>query len=149
MDNRRPAQLLWGNIYAQRMKNCATYLRTWYSNTRCPSRIQGALTADRVRPSGEWPKLRAKAAQTRHIARFALPLMQTFGSINSLEDFVKLHDRLALGVIQQLVRFYQLLDENPKFATAEAQDELATVGNTMEMLCSRLSRVCYDRGLRL
>ena len=48
--------------------------------TRCKanksmSRVQGKLTVERLRTDGGWPKLKAKAAATRHLVHFALELV--------------------------------------------------------------------------
>ena len=45
-----------------------------YSENKETNRIQGRLTVDRVRTHGGWPNLKAKAATTRHFARFAIVL---------------------------------------------------------------------------
>ena len=59
---------VWGHT-TQEESTAALYqeMQAWYSRTREKSRVQGKLTIERVRTSGGWPKLKAKAAATRHL----------------------------------------------------------------------------------
>ena len=43
-------------------------LRKWYKDTKFRSRLQGVLAVERLRTSKMWPKLKAKAAATRHLS---------------------------------------------------------------------------------
>ena len=137
-----------GSTYASRIKNCAADLKRWYKEN--PGyRLQGDLTQERVRPSGDWPKLRAKAAQTRHLARYALYLMQTYAQLESVDDFVRVHDQLALGCAQLLVQYYDLMNANSVHLSVATQIQFAQIGNQMGILYSRLASLCFDRGQRL
>jgi hypothetical protein len=137
-----------GRTYAERVANCQTNLKQWYKRTNCKSRLAGPLTLERVRASGEWPKLRAKAAQTRHLARYALYLMVTFGQMNSLDDFTKLHDSLALGVIQSLVSFYELLDTSGEHLSSAEKEAFQNIGNNLGGMYARLSSLALSRGIK-
>lgn len=66
---------------------------------------EGRLTIERLLTSGHWPKFKAKAAATRHLARYAL-----------LVDL----DRRTTLVAQLLVRFHTLIDheDTPKVSSA-------------------------------
>ena len=138
-----------GATYAERIRRCGEHLKKWYSDTRCKYKLAGKLTVERVKLAGDWPKLRAKAAHTRYLARYALYLVQTFGHLESLDDFARLHDNLALGVCQLLVEFYELLDTNSMFVTDQAKVSFARIGNQMPAMYSRLSRMCFEQGMRL
>ena len=46
--------------------------------------------------------------------------MQTFGDFVSIDPFARLHDELALGVCQLMVEFYDVLESNSMFLTADA-----------------------------
>ena len=67
------------------------------------------MTAERVRASGDWPKLKAKAAATRHLAEYALNLAQRFARVDSLDAFTQTHDQMSLAACQLLVEFYALI----------------------------------------
>ena len=138
-----------GRTYDIRMSNCAANLKALYKTTKAKYPLQGKLTLERVRATGDWPKLRAKAAQTRKLAVYALYLISTFGQPASLDEFTRNHDQLALGVAQLLVRFYEILDSESQFMRSAAADELANVGNTLGNLYSQLSSMSFRRGLRL
>ena len=45
-----------------------------HNKTSKASKVQGDLTYERIKTSGEWPKLKAKAVATRHLAKFAAKL---------------------------------------------------------------------------
>ena len=91
------------------------------------SKLQGGLTVERVRTSGGWPKLRAKAAATRHLANFALELVREFG---------RAEDRKVLAVCQLLCRFYDILNAEPMFVS----DEILELGRRFGALYLALSR---------
>ena len=65
----------------------------------------GELKTDRIKPSGQYPKKKAKAAITRRIAEYALHLMETYATPDpTTDDYV--HDQLALLVCKMLCDFY-------------------------------------------
>ena len=55
------------NIPGQ-LKGLREALDEWYRRNKGRYRIQGKLTIDRIKTSSDWPKLKAKAAATRHLA---------------------------------------------------------------------------------
>lgn len=138
-----------GATYAERIKRCAEHLKRWYSRTRCDSKLQGKLTQERVRADGEWPKLRAKGANTRKLARYALDLMLQFGDVNSLDDFRKAHDQLAIGVCQCLVEFYDILTSESMFLSAAAKEAMPRIGNQLMGMYQQLSVMCFRREMRM
>jgi hypothetical protein len=139
-----------GRNQGERIANCGKHLKKWYKDTKCKYRIQGKLTLERVRATAaDWPKLRAKAAQTRYLARYALHLMSTFGNFESLDEWTKTHDELALGVCQMLVRFYELLDSEAHFVSDLGKTEFGNVGNNLGAMYSRLAQMAFSRGIRM
>ena len=138
-----------GGTYADRIKQTQIHLKEWYSQTRTTQKIQGPLTLERLRATGAWPKLKAKAAATRHMAKFALHLVQQFGQLESLDDFVKAHDQLALGVAQTLVEFYDILMSQSQFMAAGVRDSLPEKGNLLAQMYAKLSKLCFDADQRL
>jgi hypothetical protein len=141
--------VLGGSTYAERIKRCHAHLKLWYSRNRTTSKIQGALTPERVRPSGDWPRLKAKAAATRHLAGYALHLVQEFGQFDSLDEFVNAHDNLALGIAQCLVRFYSILMSESQFLTPGVRTELPELGNLLASMYSKIATLCFNADLRL
>ena len=135
--------------YAQKIQACGEDMKLWYKKRKLSSRLQGKLTLERIRTSGSWPKLKAKAAATRHLAHYALDLCVRFGQVNSLDAFTALHDSLAQGVCQHLVEFYVILNEESMFLSRLARERLVTIGNELTAMYSKLARISFDRGLKL
>ena len=79
-------------------------LDVWYKANRDAYKIQGPLTLARIKTSGDWPKLKAKAAATRHIMRYALKLagQHNSGSIHDqrLLEFVNFWFAFMILVIR-------------------------------------------------
>ena len=95
---RRNAQGSRGLLTCVNFKN---HLQNWYkTRNRGESRIQGKLTIDRIKTSGGWPKLKAKAAATRHLATFALFLCRKYHNGSGLDDRMQ-------AVCELLVRFFK------------------------------------------
>ena len=113
-----------GNTYAQRVARMDTHMRAWYRANRIPDKLQGPLTVERLRSSKEWPKLKAKAAQTRQLARYALTLVREFGDDSMM-------DTLALGVCTCLVRFYEVLNEHTMVFPQDIHDEMPILGQKL------------------
>ena len=64
----------------EQIKNLDKHMRQWYKDTKAESTVQGKLTKERVRTSKKWPKLKAKAAATRHLSAYVVFLMDTYGT---------------------------------------------------------------------
>ena len=137
-----------GHNFAERVRLGNIHLKNWYKETKCKSRLQGPLTPERLRPTGDWPKLRAKAAQTRHMAAYALYMMGEFGQFHSVDDYTRLHDELALGVCQLLVRFYELLNNSSQHFGDVAINEFHNIGNQLTSMYSQLATMAFNRGQR-
>ena len=138
-----------GATYAERILRCQADLKRWYAETRETCRIQGPLTQERVRPSGDWPRLKAKAAATRHLAAYALDLAQRFAKADSPDLWVQAHDEMSIAVCQLLVEFYSIMKNESMNLSAAAKTRLPQLANSLAQIYSNLSRMCFDRGLRL
>ena len=88
------------------------------------TKMQVALTIERLRTSGAWPKLKANAAATRHLARYALQLVQA--DCDGSE-----HDKYVLAVITLLVRFYDILESSSMFLSSVVRIELPKLGRRL------------------
>ena len=90
------------------MKGLYAEMQAHYKSTKARSRMQGKLIIERIRTDGGWPKLKAKAAATRHWSSFAVCLAQKcFDGTD--------HGRRMLAVAQLLDRFYQILNAEGRF----------------------------------
>ena len=107
-------------------------MTAWYNRTKCKSRLQGHLTQERLRTSKAWPKLKAKAAATRYIAQYVLCLWLEHGGSSVV-------DRTILGVIQLLVEFYKLLEEESMFLARAARTRIGEIGIELSTLYSSLA----------
>ena len=134
--------VLGGASQQEKIKKLHEHIQQWYKDTKETSRVQGKLTVERVRTDGGWPKLKAKAAATRHLAKYALHIVQQFGSRST-------EDRRMLGVAQLLVRFYAILDEESRSLSAPARIELPKLGQQLVGLYTALATDAKERGLKL
>jgi hypothetical protein len=115
-------------------------IHVWYkdqSREVRSSKIQGSLTFERLRSRNDWPKLKAKAAATRHIARFALKLAHDHNSGS-------LHDRRRVAVIELLCRFYEIIMGEGMFLSSAAKQELVLLGPVFFQTYVGLSREAVD-----
>jgi hypothetical protein len=116
-------------------------LDVWYKANKEAYKIQGPLTLARIKTSGDWPKLKAKAAATRHIMRYALKLavQHNSGSI---------HDQRRLAVCQLLVRFYDILDQSGRYLSEEHKAELPMIAQNFMLNYQRLTQEALGMRLR-
>ena len=117
-------------------------VKKWYSDNRITSKLQGKLTEGRLRPDGKYPKLKAKAACTRHLAAFALHLITLYHDGSTDDD-------LAKAVCTLLVRFYEILDSQSQFLDPFVRDEIPVLGQKMAQMYATLARRAFDRNVRL
>ena len=91
----------WGPNQAARAAALDRNIQDWYKTCeRRPSKVQGKLTWERLKTSNDWPKLKAKAAATRHLSRFALEEAKKFDEAlpEDAEPTLKLHSRRRRAV---------------------------------------------------
>ena len=131
-----------GGAMADKAKLLQQNLTKWYKSNRVTTQLQGTLTAERIRTSGGWPKLKAKGAATRHLAGFALFLVQTYCGASE-------EDRCMLGVCQLLVRFYDILQSESQFMRSSAKQEIAKLGRNLALLYNKLSLMAIHSGAKL
>ena len=129
-----------GRTQEQQVKALDKHMVQWYKDTKAESRVQGKLTIERVRTSGKWPKLKAKVAATRHLAAYALHLVETFGTDA---------DGQVRALCQLLLRFYQLLASESQFLSEGAKAELPVLGSNLAIIYSALSAQAIERNERM
>ena len=105
-------------------------------NKQITSKLQGKLTKERVKTSKGWLKLKAKAAQTRHLAPFALALAR-----EHLEP-------RRIAICQLLCTFHAMLDEEGMFLSEEAKIRMPILGQRMCGLYAQLSSAALAQGSR-
>ena len=132
-----------GATYAERIQRCETDLKAWYKRTRTTYRLQGRLTAERVRASGDWPKLKAKADATRHLAAYALDLALRFARVDSLDEFVRNYDQRSVAVCQLLVEFYDIIARESQYLSHSAKLRLPLLGNQLASIYFQLATLCF------
>ena len=99
----------WGGNQQLQLKGLQRELEEWCDEHRERFRLQGELTWARLRTSNDWPKLKAKAAQVRHICRFALYLAEKYRRRCARYND---HDTRRFVVCKLLCRYYEILSED-------------------------------------
>ena len=115
---------------------------SWCKSNKDKSRLKGKLTMERLKTSGAWPKLKASAAATRHLVKFALKLCIDF-------DSGSVHDRRRLGVCQLLDRFYTIIDAETDVLSDAAREVLPEIGRNLVMLYGSLAEEAVGARLKL
>ena len=131
----------WGSKQEDRAAHLDKLLQKHYKDTKEVYKLNGPLSLERIRKSGDWPALRAKAAATRHMITFALK----FATDNKNKHP---HDDWRLGVVHLLNRFYEIIESEPMFPSEEARAELARVSKTFMTLYGKLSNEAYQENRR-
>ena len=133
----------WGRNQQSQIEGLNQALKAWYRGQPASvSRVQGPLTVQRLRPDGQWPKLKCKAAATRHLSAFVLELATKYNDGSR-------HARSVQAVAQLLVRFYEILDQEDRYLTDSARRELPKLGYQLCNIYRNLSVESYRAGHRL
>jgi hypothetical protein len=119
----------------------AAALKAWYQTHRDAYKIQGELSYSRIKSSSDWPKLKCKAAATRHLSKFALHLARVYHDGTA-------HDAKKVGVAELLCRFYDILSEGDRFLSNAQKDELSRLGALFLTLYGDLSKEAVTNGVR-
>ena len=136
-----------GSTYEEGASRLASYLKQWYQQTGCHSRIKGVLTLARLRSDKGWAKLKAHGAATRHLTSFALHVLSQFADFD--DPHWGLHDRLALAACQLLDRFYEIVKCESLYMSSAMQEELETLGTQFTSIYCRLSHWSFSQHLKI
>eukprot|EP00959_Pyramimonas_sp_CCMP1952_P472270 9499773-Pyramimonas_sp.AAC.1 len=107
----------YGATQKEQAQHMADELKKWYitqSKEFKSSKLQGALPHERIykqKTSSEWPKLKAKAATTRPMSRFAKYLAEK-------RDAGSMRDRRRRFAAYMLVAVYDTIEKRPKRPTS-------------------------------
>jgi hypothetical protein len=131
----------WGANQAARTRVLEGKIKDFYNENKHSAKIQGKLTFERLKTSNDWPKLKAKAAATRHLAHFALELAvaEDLAVPADADDAVKLHSRRRRAVCQLLVIFYSMLESNGRYFSRDDQRRVADCGRNLVIIYSQLA----------
>ena len=97
-------------------------MKQWEKDEREPNQFRGKLTKDRIKPDGQWPKLKSQAAPMHYLAKFALELAK-----EHLDDD-------CILVCDLLVQFYELLQYPGMFFNDAQKLRCQTIG--FELCCA-------------
>ena len=124
------------------IKALDAHLRSWYASRKTLKeyRLQGKLTPERLRAQGKWPKLKAKAASTRHLAKYVLHLVQSFGGPE---------DRDLLALCQLLDRFYTIIANESMFMSTAACTEIAKLGQRLAVIYASLAESAARKKVKM
>lgn len=85
----------------EQVGNIEADIKAWHKANNVPLELRCELTVERLRTSKDWPKLKAKAATTRH-------LIECTSQLASRHNSGSTHDRRRLAVVQILRDFYNV-----------------------------------------
>ena len=136
-----------GSTYEEGAKLLASYLKQWYLDTECHSRIKGVLTLARLRSEKGWAKLKAHGAATRHLTSFALHLLRKFANFDDPQWGY--HDRLAVAACQLLYRFYEIVKTESLYMNSSMQEELETLGRQFTTIYCKLGVWSFSKKLKI
>ena len=131
-----------GGVQAEKIRKLYEDIQKWYSRTKCPSRLQGKLTVERVRAKSGYPKLKSKANQARHLAFYVLEIMVAHSRGDE-------RDRHLVAVCQMLVRYYEVLNSESLYLRPEARDELVQIGFRLASAYSKLASWAFAEGVKM
>jgi hypothetical protein len=132
----------WGATQKLKAQGLDAHLRAWYSEVKEKTTIAGKITWERVRPPGEWPFFKAKAAATRHLVPYNLRLSTEFNNGS-------LHDRWRLVVAQCLDQIYSLMSSCPRFPNEAQRRQARTLSQQLMTCYSQLSLEAFANGLQM
>lgn len=132
-----------GTTQAENLQNLQKDMKQWYEKHKFQgSQLQKQIMPDNVRTKAGWPKLNAKAAMTRHLATYALDLVQRFVS-SSIEYM------LALIVVQNLGRFYEILNYESMCVSGAIKAVLPNPSKRFSCAYGQLAALALKKGYRL
>ena len=131
----------WGATKKERAAKLDEDLKKHYKRVKECVKIDGRITYERVKPAGEWPCLKAKAAATRHVVPYVVGLAERF---NSGSD----HDQRRLLLCRSLDRAYSVMKSAGRFLTSCERAELKKLSQIMMSCYRNLSLESLQKGLR-
>ena len=137
-----------GTNISDQLNGLREALDEWYRRNKDRYRIQGKLTIDRIKTSSDWPKLKAKAAATRHLAFFCREMLDKHGAEGDTPQ-QRTHNKRVQSICKLLCRYYEILSEQPRFLSDAAKQELRDLSLYLRQIYVNLSREALDKQQRL
>ena len=132
---------VWGNNQEKKAEGLEKEMKKFYEHNKHKYKIQGELGYARIRTSNEWPKLKAKGSQIRHICKFALQLATEHHSGTQ-------HDKDRLLVITFLCRYYDIIEADQMFHSDAAKKELRMLGKLFFCTYTKLAAEALEQNRR-
>ena len=132
-------QVFGGGKQEEQVKNLYSHMQEWYKSIREDTKLAGKLTVERLRTNAQWPKLKAKAAATRHLAAYALHVVQEYGGASK-------SDRQMLALCRLLNRFYEIIAAESQFLSPAAREELPSLGQKLVGIYMALATEAHRKG---
>ena len=110
-------QGLDGATEADRLGQLVKDMKAWHVAQKATLSLHGKLTVARIRASGDWPRLKAKAATVRHLVPYTHDLAKRHDSGSE-------HDRLRIACCQVLETLYDTLEKEGRWLSTEAKQVL-------------------------
>ena len=132
----------WGGSLEEKVAALYADVVQWHKAKGLKLSLQGKLTLARLRTSKDWPKLKAKAASTRHLLPYTYDLALRCDSGN-------VHDRRRVALCQILTEFYALIDREGRFFSDEAKEEVKGMGRLFNSIYFALSDEAVAKKQRL
>lgn len=134
----------WGSNLPDQLAGFNSYLLRWYKRHPEMHRVQGAFTMERLKVSGDWPKLKVKAAATRHMSYFVMDMLDEFTPSGTSTHFERVR-----AVCSLLCRFYTIIHDEGQFLSASAKSELYDLSGLLRGIYVNLSREALHSGVKL
>ena len=127
---------VWGTgLYQKSVEELETEMKDWCKAAKVDSRIRGHLSLDRLRSKSGYPKLKAKAAATRHLIGFALSLARRHCKF----------DLRIIAVAQLMQEFYALVHKEGMYMSAESRARVAKIGGEFCSIYAQLARSALEQ----
>ena len=102
---------------------------------------QGKLTFERIKTQKQLPKLKAKAAATRHLTCYAVNLCEIHNSGT-------LHDRRRLACCKFIARFCEVVARDERWAPTAEREALAEGVRVFMSAYNALAQEALSQGIR-
>lgn len=125
----------WGTNQTDQAKGLHGYIAKWQRDNKETVKLRGKLTFSRLKTSNEWPKLKAKAGETRHLVNCCVALCREFDDGSSWSVRRR-------GCLEALKCFYDILYTEGRFLSEEAKRNIVRHGKNFMVLYTQMAEHC-------
>ena len=122
----------WGRNQADQVKGLQDYIHTWQTKNKETCRLRGKLTFSRLKTGSDWPKLKAKAGECRHLIDCCVALCREYDDGSSWSQRRR-------GCIEALKGFYDVLYTEGRFLSEAAKKNIVKHGKNFFILYTQLA----------